>query len=1217
MSRQQEAEDSESPKRSVRDSGYIDCWDSERSDSLSPPRHGRDDSFDSLDSFGSRSRQTPFPDVVIRGSSDGRGSDSESDAPHRKLPDVRRDDMLARRTSCSEPRTMMPFNQYLPNKSNQSAYVPTPLRKKRAEPEEGRKSWSTATSPIGGDRPFSANETPIGEASCATTQKESPFVRTSGPGEEEEEAEEGRGAGPPSVPDVQKDGLARRRAQSGPLPRRDPRQALSQASVTCPHLEKRQCLRMTSEPSSLGFSSSMDLYRGPVTPGVVTTSIVVTSPVATPPGDGPDAPRKSPLMTEAGPVRDLPSPLAESGRDDMWARRALASPTRAASSPTHFLPVPAAHHGRPRKAQSEGDRPRPRRPSWLDDDLSPTFSHRASVSDDPESVSMIDMRCEEEVFLQPHSQVRHELMHNQYNRFREEEDHWQDDLARWKSRRRSISQDLIKKEEERKMMERLMSDDGSQSQRRKSIKTYREIVEEKERRERELHEAYRSAATPEEAAAVLQRYAQRFTISEAVLERLHLPRLLERSVSVDPGAPPFPTREPNPLRYLRQQSLPAPKFTATIEAMVGLPRSPGRAQNPDRSRARSPERSPTRALPKAVPLLTPKPYTQPRTALEGPKPAQVDGMTPVNGDAGEAFGPAEDGGERGGEGEASTMVFLPSPAAAATAAAVPASPTRAPDGLRKEAEPVPVIPEQEDADAPESTGARLDAEPPVPPDAPAEAPGPGDLEETGQEEATPTRPTSLPTELQEEGGVCEEAEPEAEAEARVSPIDGPARPVGGETAAESSPLKEAQDQPVEEQAALSESSVVMEQNCIATAPVLTEVAVTLGHQHTDTSTTETSIPSLEPPQSAGDESSQTHTATIRIEPLASEGVEVESAKPQLPAPVLSMAKRVDHWSWDPNEERRRQERWQQEQDRMLQEKYQREQEKLKQEWERAQKEVEEEERKYHEEERKILEETVAPLTPRASALPSPGRRDASPLMGPRDPMARSLADWERKQDWLERQARGKDEGAEREDKQRDDSGWSDAVRERTAAAREYHEVTESSCSQSSRQTEAIAQAQQNGQRSPQLQFLMAPSLNSKQSQQQQEEVWRKTASLDRNWSSQQTPPGGVRRSGSYGNVDSNPSRSSSCSSDGQSQSMNRSVSGKKLCSSCGHPLGKGAAMIIETLSLYFHIQCFKCGICKGQLGDTSTGTDVRIRSGLLNCHQCYLRSRSAGQPTTL
>lgn len=87
----------------------------------------------------------------------GRGSDSESDgAPHRKLPDVRKDDMLARRTSVSEPRTAMPFNQYLPNKSNQSGYMPTPLRKKKSDKGEegGRKSWSTATSPIGGDRPF-------------------------------------------------------------------------------------------------------------------------------------------------------------------------------------------------------------------------------------------------------------------------------------------------------------------------------------------------------------------------------------------------------------------------------------------------------------------------------------------------------------------------------------------------------------------------------------------------------------------------------------------------------------------------------------------------------------------------------------------------------------------------------------------------------------------------------------------------------------------------------------------------------------------------------------------------------------------------------------------------------------------------------------------------------------------------------------------------------
>lgn len=39
---------------------------------------------------------------------------------------------------------------------------------------------------------------------------------------------------------------------------------------------------------------------------------------------------------------------------------------------------------------------------------------------------MCDMRGEDEAMLQPHSQVRHELMHDQYNRLKEEEDHWQD-----------------------------------------------------------------------------------------------------------------------------------------------------------------------------------------------------------------------------------------------------------------------------------------------------------------------------------------------------------------------------------------------------------------------------------------------------------------------------------------------------------------------------------------------------------------------------------------------------------------------------------------------------------------------------------------------------------------------------------------------------------------------------------------------------------------------
>ncbi|XP_071255207.1 LIM and calponin homology domains-containing protein 1-like isoform X3 [Salvelinus alpinus] len=994
-----EAEDTESPQRSIRDSGYIDCWDSERSDSLSPPRHGREDSFDSLDSFGSRSRQTPSPDVLVaRGiGSDGRGSDSESDAgPHggRKLPDVRKDDMLARRTSVSEPRVMVPFNQYLPNKSNASGYVPTPLRKKRGDHEGreessgggggNRKSWSTATSPIGGDIPF-------------------------------------------------------------------------------------------------------------------------------------------------------------------------------------------------------------------------RFSHKAaSVSDDPESVSMIDMRCEEDAILPHHSQVRHELMHNQYNMMKEEEDHWQDDLARWKSRRRSVSQDLIKKEEERKMMEKLMTGEGGAiSQRRKSIKTYREIVEEKERRENDLREAYRLARNPEEAALVLHRYAQRFTISEAVLERLQLPKLLDRSISEDPTAttntrltltptscsptPTFPEEDTNgPLKYLRQQSLPAPKFTATVEAqVVGFPQ--GLSHRPQ-IRSRKPEPNPSiRAVsPKSVPLLIPKPYNQPKgmQMLVGPRPGKVDGLLRVNGDMGneEVTTPES-------EGRTSPLRFYPSPA----------TPTASSDG--SDTHPCEATPPPTHSPSPRAS--------PLPAVAQCgtgtavtsfSVPAESDAQEKGnaQESTPPSRPTSLPSELQ-----STECLVEAGGRSAAGPLG--EEPNTTETAVHPSPATESQQAP-KEQTEVCMNATATRQNATVLRPVLSEHAT----QQAQPMTAPVSEPSLESSQRADEVATLADPGPVRNKPPCeaptTEGAEQErgtAAVTQVSSPVVAQAKRGDRWSWDPNEERKRQERWQQEQERMLQEKYQHEQEKLKQEWERAQREVEDEERRYHEEERRILEETVAPLTPLSSTLPSPIRGDTPGPMDPQDTIVRSLADWERKQELLERQGGNTERVVW---KGQDNDRSSDIS---TASRDDSLKTAVSSISQNISQADKLTPSLQNGQRAPPTMALPQPP-NKKQNTE---------VLLDCTKPSQQAPSRD-RRCGSIESMGRSPSNSpTTCPSD-MPQSPNRSVSGKKLCSSCGHPLGKGAAMIIETLSLYFHIQCFKCGVCKGQLGDTTTGTDVRIRNGLLNCHQCYIRSRS-GQPTTL
>ncbi|XP_024285314.1 LIM and calponin homology domains-containing protein 1 isoform X4 [Oncorhynchus tshawytscha] len=1131
-----EAEETESPQRSIRDSGYIDSWDSERSDSLSPPRHGREDSFDSLDSLGSRSRQTPSPDVLVtRGiGSDGRGSDSESDVgPHggRKLPDVRKDDMLARRTSVSEPRVMVPFNQYLPNKSNASGYMPTPLRRKRGDREGreedggrvgggGHKSWSTATSPIGSNRPFSPTELPTLEVPPVVATIESPSPKL----------------------------------QAQPLPK-------PQNQSEEEHEEEEKEEEMEGRKEEEGKLSPACSWR-----------------------------------------------QEWKEREEEYERHPYNPPQRS-QTPTLTHGETAIH---------------------LTGTAEQRFSHRAaSVSDDPESVSMIDVRCEEDPSLPHHSQVRHELMHNQYNMMKEEEDHWQDDLARWKSRRRSVSQDLIKKEEERKMMEKLMTGEGGAiSQRRKSIKTYREIVEEKERRENELREAYQSARTPEEAALVLHRYAQRFTISEAVLERLQLPKLLDRSVSEDPTTATStrlpltpssrspnstsPEEDPNgPLKYLRQQSLPAPKFTATVEAQVaGFPQ--GQSHRPQiQSRTPVPSPSIQAASPKSVPLLTPKPYIQSKGTqmLAGPKPGKVDGLLQVNGDMGndEVTTPESDG-------RTTPARFYPS-TATPTASSDPS------DTPPCVATPPPTHSPSPRASPLTAMTTLAQGGTAVPP---SSVPGEGDAQEksNAQEYIPPSRPTSLPSELQSTESIVE-----AGGRSAAGPLG--EEPNTAAAAVQPSPATDSQ-RATKEQREVCTNATATRPNATVPCHVQSEHAT----QQAQPMTAQVSEPSLELSQSAEDVAALADPGLVRNKPpreaptteLANsasyppetgnprlglrweffappEGEELKRGKvpvTQVSSPVVIQAKRGDRWAWDPDEERKRQERWQQEQERMLQEKYQREQEKLKQEWERAQREVEEEERRYHEEERRILEETVAPLAPLSCNLPSPIRGDAPTPMDPQDTIVRSLADWERKQELLERQG-GSTESVEW--KRQDNDRSSDIS---TASRDESLKTAVSSISQNSSQTDKLTPSLRNGQRAPPAMALPQPP-NKKQ---------HPEVLLDCVKPSQQTPSRD-RRCGSIETMGPSPLKSpTTCPSD-MPPSPNRSVSGKKLCSSCGHPLGKGAAMIIETLSLYFHIQCFKCGVCKGQLGDTTTGTDVRIRNGLLNCHQCYIRSRSTGQPTTL
>ncbi|XP_010383107.1 LIM and calponin homology domains-containing protein 1 isoform X19 [Rhinopithecus roxellana] len=894
-----ETDDIESPKRSIRDSGYIDCWDSERSDSLSPPRHGRDDSFDSLDSFGSRSRQTPSPDVVLRGSSDGRGSDSESDLPHRKLPDVKKDDMSARRTSHGEPKSVVPFNQYLPNKSNQTAYVPAPLRKKKAEREEYRKSWSTATSPLGGERPF---------------------------------------------------------------------------------------------------------RYGPRTP----------------------------------------------------------------------------------------------------------------VSDDAESTSMFDMRCEEEATVQPHSRARQEQLQLINNQLREEDDKWQDDLARWKSRRRSVSQDLIKKEEERKKMEKLLAGEDEKSERRKSIKTYREIVQEKERRERELHEAYKNARSQEEAEGILQQYIERFTISEAVLERLEMPKILERSHSTEPNLSSF-LNDPNPMKYLRQQSLPPPKFTATVETTIT------RASVLDTSMSAG-SGSPSKTVtPKAVPMLTPKPYSQPKNSQEILKTFKVDGKVSVNGETVRR--------EEEKERECPTVA----PAHSLTKSQMFEGVARvhgSPLELKQDNSSIEINIKKPNSVPQELTATTEKTEPNS-----QEDENDGGKPRKGNIELASSEPQHFTTTV-----------------TRCSPtvafVEFPSSPQL------KNDVPEEKDQKKPENEMSGKVELVLSQKVVK--PKSPEPEATLTFPFLD------KMP----------ETNQLHLPNLNSQ--------VDSPSSEK-SPVTTPFK---FWAWDPEEERRRQEKWQQEQERLLQERYQKEQDKLKEEWEKAQKEVEEEERRYYEEERKIIEDTVVPFTVSSSSADqlstSSSVTEGNGTMNKID--LGNCQDEKQDRRW-KKSFQGDDSDLLLKTRE------SDRLEEKgslTQGALAHSGNPVSKGVHEDHQLDTEAGAPHCG-TNPQL--AQDPSQNQQVSNpmHSSEDVKPKTLPLDKSINHQIESPSERRKS----------------------------ISGKKLCSSCGLPLGKGAAMIIETLNLYFHIQCFRCGICKGQLGDAVSGTDVRIRNGLLNCNDCYMRSRSAGQPTTL
>uniref|UniRef100_A0A5F9CL05 LIM domain 7 n=1 Tax=Oryctolagus cuniculus TaxID=9986 RepID=A0A5F9CL05_RABIT len=529
--------------------------------------------------------------------------------------------------------------------------------------------------------------------------------------------------------------------------------------------------------------------------------------------------------------------------------------------------------------------------------------------------------------------------------------------------------------------------------------------------------------------------------------------------------------------------------------------------------------------------------------------------------------------------------------------------------------------------------------------------------------------------------------------------------------------------------------------------------------------------SLQSPNTESKEINGIHDESHTLELKATEPISLKNLKrrsqffeqgssdavvPDLPAPTVSAPSRR---AWDQEEERRRQERWQKEQDRLLQEKYQREQEKLREEWQRAKQEAERENSRYLDEELMVLNSHSISLPAREPAVATweaswsegskssdregtrAGEEEGDPQQEEQRKQEQLVLEQERKlkeQQYQEEQERRRQEAQYQEEQERRrreaqaqaeaeaeaqrrrvEEQKHQAERERETSIRIYQyrrPVDSYDLSKTEEESSSLLPSDRNKSKSTtelrdfatnkngssrssdrsgdssssQRSYKKEPVPSGAELERQQIlQEMRKRTSLhnDNSWIRQRSSsvnkepislPGTMRRGESLDHLDSsrsnswkptpwlgqstgiyasssvqdfsrpppqllstsnraylrNPSSSipppaagpvkttavgtattrtstpqshSPSTSQPGSQPRSRSVSGKRVCSYCNTILGKGAAMIIESLGLCYHLHCFKCVACECDLGGSSSGAEVRIRSNQLYCNDCYLR----------